>query len=97
MTLDRKDVVHLAELAKLSLSGQELDTFAQQLSEILDAAGHLNELDTEAISPTASVLPLINVWRADIAKPSLSHDEVMANAPGTDSQRAFFQVKAVLD
>jgi aspartyl-tRNA(Asn)/glutamyl-tRNA(Gln) amidotransferase subunit C len=97
MTLDRQDVVHLAELAKLSLSDQELDLFAQQLSEILDAAAHLNELDTESISPTASVLPLLNVWRADVAKPSLSHDEVMANAPETDSQKAFFKVKAVLD
>lgn len=97
MALDRQEVVHLAELAKLSLTDEELDKFAQQLSDILDAAAHLNELDTDAISPTASVLPLMNVWRADVPQASLPHEEVMANAPETDSEKAFFKVKAVLD
>ncbi len=97
MALTRADVAHLAELAKLALSEAELDKFAHQLSDILNAATRLNELDTNAISPTASVLPILNVWREDVAKSSLPHDQVMANAPDADAKKEYFQVKAILD
>jgi aspartyl-tRNA(Asn)/glutamyl-tRNA(Gln) amidotransferase subunit C len=57
----------------------------------------LNELDTEAIPPTASVIPNQNVMRADVVTPSLTRDQVLANAPDTDSQREFIRVKAILE
>ncbi len=97
MALSRADVLHLAELAKLALGEEELDKFAHQLSDILNAAARLNELDTDAIPPTANVLPILNIWREDIAKSSLPHDQVMANAPEADPKKDYFRVKAVLD
>jgi len=81
MTLDRAMVAHIAELAKLQLSDEERERFAAQLSDILAYAERLRALDTAAIPPTASVLPLRNVLRPDVVGPSLPHDEALANAP----------------
>jgi aspartyl-tRNA(Asn)/glutamyl-tRNA(Gln) amidotransferase subunit C len=93
--IDRDMVEHIAELAKLALTDEEIDRYAGQLSAILEYAERLQTLDTEAIPPTASVLPLHNVLRPDVARPSLSCDEVLANtADAADGQ---FQVEAVLD
>jgi len=61
--LDRAMVEHIAELAKLELTLEEIERYTGQLSQILDYAGRLQELDTDAIPPTASVLPLRNVLR----------------------------------
>ncbi len=97
MSLTREQVIHIAELAKLALSEQELDRMTVQLSQILEAAARLNDLDTSAIPPTASVLPLENVWREDVVKPSLPREEALANAPETDSRREFFKVKPILE
>ncbi len=97
MALTREQAAHIAELAKLLLTEQELDTMARQLSEILDYAERLNSLDTSAIAPTASVLPNQNVMRPDAVTPSLTRDEVLANAPDTDPQREFIRVRAILD
>jgi len=93
--IDREMVEHIAELAKLQLTAEEIDLFAGQLSAILDYAERLNALDTEAIPPTASVLPLQNVLRPDEARPSLPRDEALANAAATDEGQ--FRVEAVLD
>ncbi len=97
MALTREQVAHIAELAKLELSDQEMDKLARQLSDILDYAARLNELDTDAIAPTASVIPNQNVMRADVVTPSLSRDQVLANAPDTDPPREFIRVKAILE
>ena len=97
MSLTRDEVKHIAELAKLALTDDEIDKMARQLSDILDYAARLNELDTEAIPPTASVIPNQNVMRADVVTPSLTRDQVLANAPDTDSQREFIRVKAILE
>ncbi len=97
MALTREQVTHIAELAKLKLTDEELDKMTRQLSEILEAAARLNELDTEAISPTASVIPNQNVMRADEVTPSLTREQVLANAPDTDPQREFIRVRAILD
>ena len=97
MSLTREQVAHIAELAKLELGDEELDKLARQLSDILDYAARLNELDTVAISPTASVIPNQNVMRADVVIPSLTRDEVLANAPDTDDAREFIRVRAILD
>ena len=71
MKLSREQVLHIAELAKLGLSEEEVALFAEQLSDILDYAEMLNRLDTEAIPATAQVLDIRNVTRADQVRSSL--------------------------
>lgn len=95
MKLDRAMVEHIAELAKLQLTEEEIDRYAEQLSDILAYAEKLQALDTDAIPPTASVLPLRNVLRPDEVAPSLPRDEVLANA--ADTAEGQFRVDAVLD
>ncbi len=96
MALTRALVQHIAELARLELSEDELDRMTRQLSAILDAAARLQELDTEAIPPTASVLPLENVMREDTTSPSLPREAVLSNAPDKDEKDEFFRVRAIL-
>jgi aspartyl-tRNA(Asn)/glutamyl-tRNA(Gln) amidotransferase subunit C len=95
MELTREQVEHVAELAKLGLTGDEIETYRQQLSGILDYAAILERLDTDRIAPTASVLPLQGVMCEDRAAPSLSQDDALANAPAVKD--GFFQVKAILE
>ncbi len=95
MSLTADEVEHIAELAKLSLTAAEKDLFRGQLSTILDYAAALQKIDTSAIPPTATVLPLHNVMRADVVQPSLPREDVLANAPA--SQDGYFKVRAVLD
>ncbi len=97
MTLSREQVLHVAELAKLMLTEEQVDMMTRQLSEILDYAARLNELDTGTIPPTASVIPNQNVMRPDAVTPSLTREQVLENAPDTDPQREFIRVKAILD
>ncbi len=96
MPISREQVQHIAELAKLRLSAAEMDRMTEQLSAILDHAARLQELDTEAIPPTASVVPLQNVMREDLVAPSLPRDDVLANAPDKDERGEFFRVRAIL-
>lgn len=95
MSLTRREVEHIAELAKLALTEEEKALYQEQLSAILDYAAQLEGVDTAAIPPTASVLPLRNVTRADEAQPSLPRQDVLANA--SDAQAGCFTVQAVLD
>jgi aspartyl-tRNA(Asn)/glutamyl-tRNA(Gln) amidotransferase subunit C len=81
MPLSRHEVEHIAELAKLGLTEQEVERFREQLSAILDYAAILQGLDTEAIPPTAQVAGVSNVMRADVVGPSLPVEDVLANAP----------------
>lgn len=81
MALTRQEVEHIAELAKLGLSREEVERFQEQLSAILDYAAVLQRLDTEAIPPTAQVIGIKNVLRPDVAGPSLPIEDVLANAP----------------
>lgn len=97
MSLTRAQVTHIAELAKLTLTAQEIERMTQQLSAILEYAERLNELDTDAIAPTASVIPNQNVMRSDVVTPSLTHEQVMQNAPDTDANREFLRVRAILE
>lgn len=87
--------MQIAELAKLELTDAEIDTYAEQLSAVLDYASRLDQLDTSNIPPTATVLPLENVMREDVVRPSLTRAQVIANAP--DAIEAQFRVSAVLD
>ncbi|HWV24973.1 MAG TPA: Asp-tRNA(Asn)/Glu-tRNA(Gln) amidotransferase subunit GatC [Thermomicrobiales bacterium] len=94
MSLTRADVEHVASLARLGLSDDELSTFQEQLSSILGHIEALNELDTAAIAPTAQVVPLTNVVRADEVEPSFSQETVMELAPET--RDGFIAVPAVM-
>ncbi len=95
MKLSLAQVEHIAELAKLSLTDDEKALFQEQLSAILEYAERLQALDTSAIPPTATVLPLRNVMRADEPRDSMSREDVLANAP--QSKADSFQVQAVMD
>ena len=97
VALTREQVAHIAELAKLELTDEEVEKMTKHLSEILDYAARLNELNTEAIPPTASVIPNQNVMRPDQVTPSLTREEVLANAPDCDPNREFIRVRAILD
>ena len=93
MTMKRETVQHIAELAKLDLTDDEITQMSEQLSDILSFAEQLQELDTDDIPPTASVLPLHNVLRPDQARPSLPHEVALREGPDTaDGQ---FRVDAV--
>jgi len=95
MKLSHEEVRYIAELAKLGITDEEAEQFSQQLSAILDYAEMLNELDTDGIPPTAQVIAMRNVMRDDEISDSLSHEEVLANAPDQEDDR--FRVHAVLD
>lgn len=97
MALTRAQVSHIAELAKLELTDQEIERMTSQLSAILEYAERLNPLDTDAIAPTASVIPNQNVMRPDIVTPSLTRVQVLQNAPATDAKREFLLVRAILE
>jgi aspartyl-tRNA(Asn)/glutamyl-tRNA(Gln) amidotransferase subunit C len=95
MRLSLEQVEHVASLARLALTDEEKELFSEQLSSILQYAERLQALDTSAIPPTASVLPLENVMRDDEVQPSLSREEAMQNAPVRSD--GYFQVPVVLE
>jgi aspartyl-tRNA(Asn)/glutamyl-tRNA(Gln) amidotransferase subunit C len=94
MSLSLKDVEHVAALARLGLTGEELETLREQLSSILGHIEVLNQLDTAAISPTAQVIAVENVMRDDAVRPSLGQDVVTGLAPR--HEHGFIAVPAVL-
>jgi aspartyl-tRNA(Asn)/glutamyl-tRNA(Gln) amidotransferase subunit C len=83
-TLSRADVEHVAHLARLGLADDELTRLEGELNHILDQFAALARLDTDAIPPTAQVIELENILREDVARPSLTVDEALANAPAHD-------------
>lgn len=97
MALTLKEVEHIAELAKLRLTDEEKARYREQLSAILDYAGRLRQLDTSAIPPTATVLPLRTVLRPDVVEPSIDRDRLLEGAPDADPSRGMFRVPPVLE
>jgi len=93
--IDRDTVMHIAELARLQLTDEEIELYAGQLSQVLAYAQELQAVDTDAIPPTASVLPLSNVLRPDEPVPGLPREEVLANAARVADHQ--FVVDAILD
>ncbi len=94
MELTPEEVRTIAELAKLDLTDDEVALYAGQLSDIIGYFQRLQQLDTSHIAPTASVLPLKNVLRPDVATAPLAPERVVANAP--DAEENQFRVSAVL-
>jgi aspartyl-tRNA(Asn)/glutamyl-tRNA(Gln) amidotransferase subunit C len=93
--IDQAQVRHVAKLARLELTDQEVAAFSTQLSAILEYVQKLNELDTTGLEPLAHCLAIHNVFREDQVKPSLPPQQVLANAPDRDEQ--FFRVPKILD
>jgi aspartyl-tRNA(Asn)/glutamyl-tRNA(Gln) amidotransferase subunit C len=93
-SLTRADVEHVAYLARLGLTGEELTHLEGELNHILDQYAKLAELDTDAIPPTAQTIELENILRDDVARASLPPEAVLANAPERDGD--FFVVPAIL-
>ena len=81
MKISKQEVEHVARLARLDLSEQEKEKLTDQLSNILTYVEKLNELDTRGIEPTSHVLDIRNVMRDDAARPGLSQESALANAP----------------
>ena len=81
MKISMQEVEHVAKLARLELSAQEMERLVDQLSNILTYVEKLNELDTKGVEPTSHVLDIRNVMRADAASPSLSQERALSNAP----------------
>jgi aspartyl-tRNA(Asn)/glutamyl-tRNA(Gln) amidotransferase subunit C len=76
-----QEVEHVANLARLVFGEEEKKKLAEQLGRILDFIEQLNELDTEDVEPTSHVIPMKNVVRPDVVRPSLTRDDALANAP----------------
>ena len=95
MALTRADIENIAQLARLQLNETEIPVYQQSLSSILDFVGELNRADTRGVEPMAHPLPLKNVLREDVVRPSLPLEAVLANAPGKDGP--YFTVPKVLD
>ena len=93
--IDRGRVEHVAGLARIALTDEELDRFTGQLEVVLGAIEALQDVDTSDVSPSASVLPLENVMREDEPRPSLPVDVVLAQAP--DREGDLFRVQASLE
>jgi aspartyl-tRNA(Asn)/glutamyl-tRNA(Gln) amidotransferase subunit C len=85
MAISREQVLHVAELARLALTEDEVERFTEQLGAILEAVGKVAELDLADVEPTSHPLALVNVWRADEPRPSIAVDEALANAPGREA------------
>ncbi len=93
-TLSRSDVVHVAHLARLGLTEQEVTELEGQLNHILEQFAVLSELDTDAIAPTARVIELESVLREDVVRPGLDLETALADAP--ERLGSHFVVPAVL-
>jgi len=84
MAITREDVLHVAKLAELDLTDEEVDRFQQQLSAILEAVGKVSQLELADVPPTSHPLSVVNVFAADEPRPSLPLDDVFANAPARE-------------
>jgi aspartyl-tRNA(Asn)/glutamyl-tRNA(Gln) amidotransferase subunit C len=93
-TLTRDEVAHLAQLARLAVTDDELDLFAGQLDVILNAVARIGDVAAADIPPTSHAVPLENVFRVDEVRPSLPREDVLAGAPAVEEDR--FRVPQIL-
>ena len=90
MAISKDEVLHVARLARLELSDDEVAKFQEQLTAILEAVSTVSELDLSDVPPTAHPLEIQNAWDEDVPRPCLTADETFANAPDRDGD--FFRV-----
>ncbi len=95
MSLSEAEVRHVARLARIALSDEEVNVMRAQLSAILDYIAMLQEVDVSNVPPTAQVTGLTTVWRPDVVGEMLTQEQALANAP--DQQDGMFRVRAVFE
>jgi aspartyl-tRNA(Asn)/glutamyl-tRNA(Gln) amidotransferase subunit C len=95
MTITRDEVAHLARLARLDLSADELDRMAVQLDGILGAVARVSEVAAADVPPMSHAVPLTNVFRDDEVRPGLTPEEAVSGAPAAEGNR--FRVPRILD
>jgi aspartyl-tRNA(Asn)/glutamyl-tRNA(Gln) amidotransferase subunit C len=95
MPLERSEVKHIASLARIGLTEDEIEMFGEQLFQIMEQFEVLNELDTTGVTPTGHAGGLQTVMRDDLAEDSLDSEDVLKNAPRREGE--FFRVNAVLE
>lgn len=95
MAISREDVLHVAKLARLALSDDEIDQLTEELGAILNHVAQIEALDTKGVEPTAHPIPLVNVLRPDVVVPGVDREEVLAQAPSVEDHR--FRVPRILE
>ena len=95
MKITREEVLRVAGLARLELSDEEAGRLVSELSAILGYVGKISSLDLEGVEPMAHVQDVVNAFREDAVRPSLSRERALANAPATES--GCFRVPKVID
>ena len=85
MAITREEVLHVAKLASLELTDEEVERLTGELSAILEAVSKVSELDLADVPPTSHPLELVNAWAEDEPRPSLELDDAFANAPARES------------
>ena len=95
MAITKKDVEHVARLARIKLTEDEKENFTRQLGAILDYINLLNEVDTSTVEPMAQPVPLQNVFRKDTAQASGLEEKIMGQAP--EKEDAFFKVLKIIE
>jgi aspartyl-tRNA(Asn)/glutamyl-tRNA(Gln) amidotransferase subunit C len=92
--ITRADVEHVAQLARLGLTDEEIEALTRDLGAILEHADQVRSLSTEGVPPTSHPVPLRNVLRADVARPGIDREEVLSQAPEREGDR--FRVPRIL-
>ena len=92
--ISRDEVAHLAKLARLAVTDDELDVFAGQLDQILDSVAKVSEVAAEDVPPTSHAVPLTNVFREDVVRPGLTQQQALSGAPAAEEGR--FRVPRIL-
>ena len=94
MKITPEEITHVANLARLKMSPEEVEAMARQLDDILTYVAKLNELDTEGITPTTHAISIVNAFREDEVKPSLDREKTLANGPQHNGE--FFVVPKII-
>ena len=94
-SITRAEVAHLAKLARLALTNEELDHYAEQLDVILGAVARVSEVVNDEIPPTSHAVPVVNVFREDVVRPGLTSEQALSGAPSSEDSR--FRVPRILD
>ena len=92
--ISRDEVAHLAKLARLAVTDDELDVFAGQLDQILDSVAKVSEVAADDVPPTSHAVPLTNVFRQDVVRPGLTQQQALSGAPAAEDGR--FRVPRIL-
>ena len=95
MALTREEVLHVARLARLAMSDDEVERFRSQLSAILEHAARVTQVATDDVPPTSHPLPLVNVFREDLVEPSLPPEKALSTAPESEDGR--FKVPRIIE